>query len=111
MLSTLACGVCVAMMLVSTNCCLLTWTLLLLHRHDYPVQANGDKNAYWRVLSDAGITRQRLESFDRPVRCEPEWFGSGKKDVLIREFRNYLGILKAVHSGEPCCAASRGGCL
>jgi hypothetical protein len=64
-----------------------------------PSQANGDNNAYWRVLSDAGITRQRLESFDRPVRCEPEWFGSGKKHVLIREFRNYLGILKAVHSG------------
>ena len=63
------------------------------------LQANGDNNAYWRVLSDAGITRQRLESFDRPVRCEPEWFGSGKKDVLIREFRNYLGILTAVHSG------------
>lgn len=62
-------------------------------------QANGDNNAYWRVLSDAGITRERLESFDRPVRCEPEWFGSGKKEVLIREFRNYLGILKAVHSG------------
>jgi alpha-glucan,water dikinase len=68
--------------------------------HPHPPQANGDNNAYWRVLSDAGITRQRLESFDRPVRCEPEWFGSGKKDVLIREFRNYLGILKAVHSGE-----------
>jgi hypothetical protein len=51
------------------------------------------------VLSDAGISRQRLESFDRPIVCEPEWFGSGKKDALIREFRNYLGILKAVHSG------------
>jgi hypothetical protein len=75
------------------------------------VQANGDNNAYWRVLSDAGITRQRLESFDRPVRCEPEWFGSGKKDVLIREFRNYLGILKAVHSGEHWRAASRDGWL
>jgi alpha-glucan,water dikinase len=55
------------------------------------------------VLSDAGITRQRLESFDRPIVCEPEWFGSGKKDALIREFRNYLGILKAVHSGACVC--------
>jgi hypothetical protein len=63
------------------------------------LQANGDRGAYWRVLSDAGISRQRLESFDRPIVCEPEWFGSGKKDALIREFRNYLGILKAVHSG------------
>jgi hypothetical protein len=37
--------------------------------------------------------------------CEPEWFGSGKKDALIREFRNYLGILKAVHSGTDFCWA------
>jgi len=36
------------------------------------LQANGDNGAYWRVLSDAGITRQRLESFDRAIRCEPE---------------------------------------
>jgi hypothetical protein len=63
------------------------------------VQANGDRGAYWRVLSDAGINRQRLESFDRPIVCEPEYFGDHKKEALIREFRNYLGILKAVHSG------------
>lgn len=50
------------------------------------------------MLSDAGINRQRLESFERPIKCEPEWFAD-KKDALIKEFRNYLGILKAVHSG------------
>lgn len=71
----------------------------LLNLLTHVLQANGDRNAYWRVLSDAGISRERLESFDRPIVCEPEWFGSGKKDTLIREFRNYLGILKAVHSG------------
>uniref|UniRef100_A0A383VC26 Uncharacterized protein n=1 Tax=Tetradesmus obliquus TaxID=3088 RepID=A0A383VC26_TETOB len=70
------------------------------------LEANGDRGAYWRVLSDAGISRQRLESFDRPIVCEPEWFGSGKKDALIREFRNYLGILKAVHSGADLQASA-----
>lgn len=81
----------------------ITWSNACWLLKDRPsllcLQANGDRNAYWRVLSDAGITRQRLESFDRAIKCEPEWFGSGKKDTLIKEFRNYLGILKAVHSG------------
>ncbi len=71
---------------------------LLLLRARASAQANGDRGAYWRVLSDAGITRARLESFDRPIVCEPEWF-PGKRDSLIKEMRNYLGILKAVHSG------------
>lgn len=31
------------------------------------LRANGDNGAYWRVLSDAGISRARLESFDRPI--------------------------------------------
>lgn len=37
--------------------------------------SNGDNGAYWRSLSDAGITRARLEGFDRPIRCEPHFYG------------------------------------
>lgn len=76
------------------------------------MQSNGDVGAYWRVLSDAGVTKERLESFDRPIVCQPEFFGD-KKDELIREFRNYLGILKSVHSGgwDVCnCWASAAVC-
>ena len=36
------------------------------------LRGNGDNGAYWRVLSDAGITRNRLETFDRPIKQEPE---------------------------------------
>lgn len=71
------------------------------------LETNGDMSAYWRVLSDAGITRQRLESFDRPIPMEPDWF-EGKRDAQIRDFQNYLGILKAVHSGER---KGRGPCI
>jgi alpha-glucan,water dikinase len=53
----------------------------------------------------SGITRQRLESFDRPITLEPQWF-PGKKDALIRDFRNYLAILKAVHSGADLQASA-----
>jgi alpha-glucan,water dikinase len=70
------------------------------------LEADGDASAYWRVLSDAGVTRERLESFERPVRCEPEWFGPDKKSALVRDFRAYLGILKAVHSGADLQSAA-----
>jgi len=78
------------------------------------LEAGGDTAAYWRALSDAGITRERLESFDRPIRQEPEWHGDGKRDALVRDFRAYLGILKAVHSGadlQSAAAAVSGGAL
>jgi alpha-glucan, water dikinase len=70
------------------------------------LEADGDASAYWRVLSDAGVTRERLESFERPVRQEPEWFGPDKKSALVRDFRAYLGILKAVHSGADLQSAA-----
>jgi hypothetical protein len=119
-------------------------------------QSNGNEGAYWRVLSDAGITRQRLESFDRAIKTAPQFWPEKKaralppptprdwracaavgappsrdasargparatasagpprphlnapphtlpaptpQGALIQEFRNYLGILKSVHSG------------
>ena len=42
----------------------------------------------------AGITRERLESFDRAIRAEPEDYPE-KRGALIADFRSYLGILKA----------------
>lgn len=33
---------------------------------------------------NAGVTRERLEGFDRPVKGDPQWF-DGKKDALIRD--------------------------
>ncbi|GIL92123.1 hypothetical protein Vretimale_14920 [Volvox reticuliferus] len=69
------------------------------------LESGGNLGAYWRVLSDAGVTRQRLESFDRPITLEPEYYAD-KRDALIRDFRNYLGILKAVHSGADLSASA-----
>lgn len=43
----------------------------------------------------AGITRERLESFDRPIKVEPQDYPD-KREALIKEFRNYLGILKVL---------------
>lgn len=46
-----------------------------------------------------GITRERMEGFDRKITEEPQYFGDDKKDALIGDFQNYLGIIKAVHEG------------
>lgn len=51
------------------------------------------------------MTRERLEGFDRAITLEPEYFGD-KRDALIRDFTNYLGILKAVHSGADLQASA-----
>ena len=45
-----------------------------------------------------GITRERVEGYDRPVVGDPQYYAD-KKDGLIRDMYNYLGILKSVHSG------------
>ena len=67
--------------------------------------SNGDLGTYWRVLSEAGITRQRLESFDRPIVTEPVFYAA-KKDALIADFNNYLKILKSTHSGADLQASA-----
>lgn len=60
----------------------------------------------------AGIDRARLESFDRPVKVEPQDYPD-KRGQLIHDFRNYLSILKAVHSGADLNASAEaaGGSL
>ena len=62
------------------------------------LRANGDLNAYWNTLTQGGVTRERLESFERPVKSEPIWRPQIKNE-LIRDFENYRKILKSVHSG------------
>ena len=59
-----------------------------------------------------GVDRARLESFDRPIKVEPEDYPD-KRGSLVGDFRNYLGILKAVHSGADLNASAEavGGSL
>ena len=69
------------------------------------LDSGGDAGAYWGTLSDAGVTRARLEGFDRAIRCEPQDFPD-KRAALAADFRNYLAILKGVHSGADLAAAA-----
>ncbi|MEW5804037.1 MAG: PEP/pyruvate-binding domain-containing protein [bacterium] len=62
------------------------------------LKGNGNTDLFYRKLMEAGITKERLESYERPIRSHPE-FMPHLKDALIHDFEYFLGILKSVHSG------------
>ena len=73
------------------------------------LRSNGDLGCFYRTLEEAGVTRKRLQSFDRPIRTDPV-FDPQSKNVLIGEFEIFLRILKSVHAGtdlETAAAAAR----
>jgi len=78
------------------------------------LKADMDLGEYWRVLGEGGVTRERLESFERAIRQEPTPRPE-IKTALIKDFLNYLKILKSVHSGADlvdcirACAKGLGG--
>jgi alpha-glucan, water dikinase len=59
---------------------------------------NGSLDAFYRTLEAGGVTRQRLESFERPIRTQPD-FVPHLKDGLLHDFQNFLRVLKASHAG------------
>ncbi len=72
--------------------------------------SNGNLGSFYKVLEAGGVTRQRLQSFERPIRSNPD-FIPNLKEGLIHDFHQFLGILKASHSGtdlETAINAARG---
>lgn len=63
------------------------------------LENDGDESAYWRALEVGGVTRDRLESFERPITQRPEHHPD-KKDGLLRDFHAFLRLLKSVHAGN-----------
>ena len=68
------------------------------------LKSNDIKN-YWRVLTDGGVTKQRLASYERKIIDEPQ----NKYNIDVRDFEHYLNILKSVHASTDlimtynCC--------
>jgi alpha-glucan,water dikinase len=74
------------------------------------LRSDGDRWRFYQVLAEGGVSRQRLQSFERPIRTDPEFYPD-RKDALIRDFENFLRILKSVHAGtdlEVAADAARG---
>ncbi|WJX93428.1 alpha-glucan, water dikinase [Trifolium repens] len=64
---------------------------------DY-ISSDFDIAVYWKTLNDNGITKERLLSYDRAIRNEPN-FSRDQKEGLLRDLGHYMRTLKAVHSG------------
>jgi alpha-glucan,water dikinase len=62
------------------------------------LRSNGNLDRFYQTLGAGGVTRERLESFERPIRSQPQ-FVPHLKDGLIHDFQDFLRILKASHSG------------
>jgi len=62
------------------------------------LHSNGNRDLFYRQLEQAGVTKARLENYDRPIKSHPD-FIPHLKDALIHDFEEFLGILKGVHSG------------
>lgn len=75
---------------------------------DY-IKSDLDISEYWKTLENNGITKERLLSYDRAIHSEPN-FRNDQKDGLLRDLRNYMRTLKAVHSGADLESAI-GNCI
>jgi alpha-glucan,water dikinase len=74
------------------------------------LRSGGDVDTFYRTLEEGGVTRARLQSFERPIKTDPTFYAD-RKDALIGEFESFLKILKSVHSGtdlDSAVGAARG---
>ncbi len=62
------------------------------------LKSHGDLDVFYRTLREGGVTRERLESYERPIRSAPDLVPH-IRDGLIHDFEHFLGTLRAVHSG------------
>ncbi|CDI84941.1 alpha-glucan water dikinase 1, putative [Eimeria praecox] len=63
------------------------------------LETRGDLSTYWRVLSDHGITRERLASYERKITMEPHMLHTDINE-LINDFRAYLSVIQDVHDAR-----------
>jgi alpha-glucan,water dikinase len=68
------------------------------------LRASGDVAVFYKALEQGGVTRARLQSFERPIKTDPVFFAD-RKDALVGEFEHFLAILKSVHSGTDLDSA------
>ncbi len=62
------------------------------------LKSDGNLDLFYSTLEAGGVTKDRLEKFERPIITHPD-FIPHLKDALIHDFENYLKLLKSVHSG------------
>ena len=74
------------------------------------LRSDGQVDLFYKVLQDNGVTRERLRSFERPIKSDPT-FHAHLKMGLLHDFEYFLKILKSVHAGadlETAIAVAKG---
>ena len=71
------------------------------------LHSDGNLANFYDTLSQGGVSRERLQSFERPIRTDPEYYAD-KRDALCHDFEHFLRILKSVHSGTDLDTAAEG---
>jgi alpha-glucan,water dikinase len=71
------------------------------------LRSDGDLDLFYERLEAGGVTKKRLESYERPIRSKPD-FVPHLKEVLIQDSEHFLEILKSVHSGTDLGTAING---
>ncbi len=71
------------------------------------LKSDGNLSRFYETLKAGGVTRERLENFERPIVTQPD-FVPHLKWGLTHDFENYLKLLKLVHSGTDLGTAIRG---
>lgn len=69
------------------------------------LNSNGDLGQFYDTLSRGGVSRERLQGFERPIHTDPEFYPD-KRDGLSRDFEHFLRVLKSVHSGTDLDTAA-----
>ncbi|MBK8481529.1 MAG: hypothetical protein IPL40_10185 [Proteobacteria bacterium] len=69
------------------------------------LRSDGDLLRYWAELQRHGVTRQRLESYERPIRSAPD-FVPGLKAGLAQDIEHFAGTLRALHEANDLAAAA-----
>ncbi|MBI3849107.1 MAG: hypothetical protein HY298_02275 [Verrucomicrobia bacterium] len=62
------------------------------------LRSSGNLERFYQRLQEGGVTKARLESFERPITTPPD-FVPHLKEALIHDFENFLKVLKSVHAG------------
>jgi alpha-glucan,water dikinase len=68
------------------------------------LRADGQVEAFDRVLAAHGLTRDRLGGYDRPITAVPDFYPPAKAG-LIADFSDYLGLLQSVHASTDLGSA------
>lgn len=68
------------------------------------LRSDGDLSLFYKTLEDGGVSRERMQGFERPITTAPD-FIPHLKDALIHDFGDYLSLLKSIHTGTDLVSA------